>query len=42
MSDGLRLAEEPAEEPAGALAAAVDAVNPGAARADGEIGRAHV
>ena len=36
MSDGLRLAEEPAEEPAGALAAAVDAVNPGAARADGE------
>jgi squalene synthase HpnC len=36
VSDGLRLAEEPAEEPAGALAAAVDAVNPGAARADGE------
>jgi squalene synthase HpnC len=32
VSDGLRLAEEPA----GALAAAVDAVNPGAARADGE------
>jgi squalene synthase HpnC len=36
VSDGLRLAEGPAEEPAGALAAAVDAVSPGAARADGE------
>jgi squalene synthase HpnC len=32
VSDGLRLAEEPAES----LSAAVDAVNPGAARADGE------